>query len=607
MTTLQSLIREAFIDPIRSVLIVDDQYPTWDEVLNNALPEASQDAGLEARSSKKNWRVNSAGALSVISQFRKKKPALILDIHDAPDATADHLHQSDLLILDYNLEGAESGLGGAMARDIIRSVLRNQHFNLVVVHTQETALQDVFHSCLISLSKPLSREFDKELALIAKLKEKLDELDAEEKFNPKELAEHFDIGTYLRLRHPTVNCGDELKLYMRGEGILARLHDWATNIGLEGRDKKAFAFWAIETFEKSRMDDFAEEVFEGLMWSQKDDKLWLRTGRGFITLVEKDHQDLLTELESALEAWEPSPSRLLSAKIRHEVSCNGVEAEDRTLSKTQVYAYFYDLICNAGSAEGRAALIRDHLNRQTEALGTLIESAIVTFGEQIRATDVATGDKFAGHYGIDLKEAEALRSAATHFNSYISTLPVITGNGHLDCGHIFKLNDEWWVCATPACDMEPGQNTVAFVGNSKELRPFTALKLNVFSVSDLDERDINSGLYCFAETAPNEITCLGLPVPASANGQGSSEKVTWRTFVAKNDGVLSGPEFDLIKPQLAEKSLELSEVKATIYAKLRYEYALNFIQKVGASVSRIGLGYRGGAFITNTDNSGVGM
>lgn len=599
MTTLKSLIREAFIDPIRSVLIVDDQYPTWDEVLNNALPEPSRDTELEARSSKKNWRVDSAGALSVISQFRKKKPALILDIHDAPDAAADHLHQSDLLILDYNLEGAESGLGGAMARDIIRSVLRNQHFNLVVVHTQESALEDVFHSCLISLSTPLSKEFGKELALIDELQEKLDELNAEEKFNPKDLSEHFDIGTYLRLRHPTVTCGDELKLYMSGKGILSRLHDWAKNIGLNGRDKKAFAFWAIAAFEKSRKDDFATEAFEGLKWSQKGDRLWLRTGRGFITFVEKNHHDLLTELECALEAWEPTPSRLLSAKIRHEISCNGVKAEDRTLSKAQVFAYFYDLIRNAGSAEGRASLIRDHLNGQAEALGTLIEPAIIKFGEHIHAIDIATSNKFAGHYGVDLTASEALRSAATHFNSYISTLPVITGNGHLDCGHIFKLNNEWWVCATPACDMQPGQNTVAFVGDSKELRPFTALKLNVFEVSSLEESDINSGLYCFAETSINEITCLGLPLPA--NAQGASEKVTWRTFVAKNDGVLSGTEFDLIKPQLAGGSLELAEAKASVHAKLRYEYALNFIQKVGTSVTRIGLGYRGGAFTNRGD------
>ncbi|MDQ4679148.1 hypothetical protein, partial [Stenotrophomonas maltophilia group sp. RNC7] len=209
---------------------------------------------------------------------------------------------------------------------------------------------------------------------------------------------------------------------MSGKGILSRLHDWAKSMGLEGRNRKAFAFWAIATFEKTRKDDFAAEAFEGLMWTQEEERLWLRTGRGFITFVEKDHQDLLAELELALMAWQPSPSRLLSAKIRHEISCNGVRAEDRTLSKARVFAYFYDLIRNAGSAEGRAALIRDHLNRQAEALGTLIEKEIVTFGERIHEIDIATGDTFSSHYGVDLTESEALRSAATHFNSYISTL-----------------------------------------------------------------------------------------------------------------------------------------------------------------------------------------
>ncbi len=35
----------------------------------------------------------------------------------------------------------------------------------------------------------------------------------------------------------------------------------------------------------------------------------------------------------------------------------------------------------------------------------------------------------------------------------------------------------------------------------------------------------------------------------------------------------------------------MPEASATLVAKLRYEYALNYIQRVGSSVSRIGLGY----------------
>ena len=385
---------------------------------------------------------------------------------------------------------------------------------------------------------------------------------------------------------------------MKGKGPLSRLHEWAEKLRLQGACKMGFAYWAIEEFEKERADIFSDKPFDGLSWPLQSDRLWLRTGRGFVTFVKKDHQDLLLELQLALEAWQPSPSRLLSAKVRHEISCNGVEAEDRTLSKAHVFAYFYDLIRNGGTEEKRAALFREHLNRQTETLTHQIGPAVVNFGENIFNTDTANGDTFATHYGVDLTDSTDERFAASHFNSYVSTLPLVPGDDHLDCGHIFQMNSEWWVCATPACDMEPGQNTIAFVGTSKELRPFTALKLNEVNEESLTAQHINSGLYCFAETEVGKIKCLGVPsqdTAEDASGFGS-EKVTWRTFVAKNDGRLTDGKLDLLRLKLNDEQLEIHDDIANVKAKLRYEYALNYIQKVGVSVTRIGLGYRAVSF-----------
>lgn len=617
MTELQYLIREAFIDPIRSVLIVDDQYPTWEEVLNEQLPKESRDPVLNERSAKKSWRDEPTGTLSVISQFRNQKPALIIDIHDAAEAkisegnvaakddkteasseeSTDHLHQSDLLILDYNLEGVTSGLEGHLARKILKSVLRNRHFNLVVIHTQEKQLKEVFYNCLVSLSTPLRSRFDKQSDLLDRIRGHLDELNDEEKFNPKELSDYFDLDAYMKLRHPSTHCRAELRKYMRGGGVLGRLHEWAEKLELKGQLKIGFAYWAIDEFEKARKDIFSDESFEGLNWTQKDERLWLRTGRGFVTFVKKDHQDLLSELQLSLQAWQPSPSRLLSAKVRHEISCNGVEAEDRTLSKSHVFAYFYDLIRNGATEEKRAALIRDHLNRQTETLTSQIETTVVKFGESIFDADSKMGDTFASHYGVDLSSEEERRLAATHFNSYVSTLPLAVGDDHLECGHIFQMNSEWWVCASPACDMEPGQNTIAFMGESKELRPFTALKLSEVKLENLTDRQINSGLYCFAETEPGVIRCLGLPSQDAVDDAGiGSEKVTWRTFIAKHDGRFCGGSLHLIRPRLNADAVEFPDDTAKVMAKLRYEYALNYIQKVGVSVTRIGLGYRADAF-----------
>jgi len=163
-------------------------------------------------------------------------------------------------------------------------------------------------------------------------------------------------------------------------------------------------------------------------------------------------------------------------------------------------------------------------------------------------------------------------------------LPLKSGDDQLDSGHIFKVGNEWWVCATPACDLQPGQNTIAFIGSDGNQRPFVALKLLVQENLDLSAKEINSGLHCFVEREPGEVICLSL----EDLGAG---KVTWRTFLALKNGHIVCNDMTLITPKFKDGALKLEEVQGKVVAKLRYEYALNYIQKVGVSVTRIGLGY----------------
>ena len=110
-TTFNDLVNEAFILPLRSVLIVDDQYPTWEEIFSEKVQSAPSDGSETDVVTKKNWR-SSATAQEVtrlIRQFREHKPGLIIDIHDgvstnhveeetrseSPEELADHLHQSE--------------------------------------------------------------------------------------------------------------------------------------------------------------------------------------------------------------------------------------------------------------------------------------------------------------------------------------------------------------------------------------------------------------------------------------------------------------------------------------------------------------------------------
>lgn len=602
------------------MLIVDDQYPTWEETLNDQRPEDLRDANLYARSMAKKWRHSPGAPALVLEQFRKRQPALVIDIHDASapsNGTAkdlleaiapDHLHQSDLLILDYNLEGSNTGLEGNLARSFLASILKNRHFNLVVIHTEEKDIQKVFRDCLLGLHTPCSGQLgEQDRARVNALSEQLDELSDEDVFNAGDFDQHFDEKSYLALRHPSHNFSALLGQYMRPSGAgaagpLASLATWADELAstinelrskegkpdFSGRDRKTFALWAIDEFERRKKELFSDKLFAGLNWSSEEGRLWLRTGRGFVTFVKKEQADLLAELQESLIAWQPTPSRLLSSKLRHEISCNGVEAEDRSLSKKHVFAYFYDQVRKAASERERASLQRDQFRRQVEALAFQIEDSIADFGEQIHNSDEASGRTYHSHYGVDLEKDGEASKALHHFNSYVSTLPIKSGSDQLDCGHIFKIDNDWWVCATPACDLQPGQNSIAFMGRSQNLRPFTALKLQ--QIPENHSLDINSGEYCFVETSLGTIQCLGLRSP-NGDAEGNADKATWRTFIAKGDGRFTDRTLELLVPKLTNDGIDPNEKTAMVLGKLRYEYALNYVQKGGASVTRIGLGY----------------
>ncbi|WP_417579623.1 response regulator receiver domain [Nitrincola sp.] len=622
--TFADLVREAFIAPLRSVLIVDDQYPTWEEIFNAKITGEQHSEEIETSSTKKRWH-DSATAdeiLRLIKKFRSQKPGFIIDIHDGvsksttvqitgsetPNELADHLHQSDLLILDYNLEGPEAGTGGDIAREILSSVLDNQHFNLVVVHTSED-LDRAMQECLRALMKSCASQYDKEIV------EKIEELDTfiTEKedagdFDRKHVEECLDMATYIQTRDPDGVLMSALGEFMQGQGAFANLYTWADKLELKKQQKRVFFYWAIRAFETRYLNDFTETPPRGLSWHISDTSKWLRTSRGFVCFVKKGPENLLAELENALVDWRPTPSRLLSAKYRDEISRMGVEVEDTSLRRRHAFAKFYETIrkpCMDGLPPEQTALhrkykLKDHVSRQSEMLSFLVEDNVADFGQKIYEADAAEGFNFKDHYRVNLEDADENQIAISQYNRYVCCLPLkedTSGNvssEQLDSGHIFKLDEAWWVCATPACDLQPGQRTIAFKkGNDPTLRPFTAIRLHpVTKLNDLTENHINSGSYCYIEYK-GKILVLGVKPPKEDSTSPAIQKVDWCAFVAQKGGVIKDGKLSLLEIQLEYDRLRIknNHKEAEVIAKLRYEYALNYIQRVGVSVSRIGLEY----------------
>ena len=111
----REFIDRAYIGPIRSVLIVDDDYPMVEEILGSQhhLPDADNDHG------DKRWRQRPDRMARMIRAFRQRPTPLLVDINDGTDIScgtklATHLHQCDLLVLDYQLERAKRRDGNSV-------------------------------------------------------------------------------------------------------------------------------------------------------------------------------------------------------------------------------------------------------------------------------------------------------------------------------------------------------------------------------------------------------------------------------------------------------------------------------------------------------------
>ena len=613
------LVREAFIEPLRSVLIVDDQYPTWEEVFKAQTASEDQSNGSKVGCSVRGWKSDTAVSLEVLAlltTLRSQNPGLIVDIHSCiangevdtdedkiQTQLANRLHQSDLLVLDYYLDGAESGLGGKTARNILNSILTSQHFNLVVVHTKED-LDNVFFECLLALMKPYSISYTESCKEeVISLDTELTQLEDDEKFNRDELSHYFTIKDYLDVQKCR-NLSEAARVFMSSDDRLSKLKEWGQGAGFAGKMLKTFLFWTIRKFEKDTRYTFADFPAVGLSWSDCEETRWLRSSGGFVSFMSKSSKrNIIDNLQNALENWKPTPSRLLITKYRDAINKAGVESEDASFMKRHAFALFYDSILNPALPDVPASQVellrryklRDHIYRLSEDITYQVEDIISEFGTKIVEADDNDNLRFMSYYNVDLDNIRERRKAVAQYNVYVSTLPKKNrshrsyASEQLDSGHIFLLGDDWWVCATPACDLQPGQTSIAFKGSSDYLRPFVALRLEKVNINEISGQHVNTGSYCFIEYNGGIIS-LG-PRSLADERNPATQKVRWRIFVAIGGGEIRNGKLNLYEPKLDGRCLGAKSIEADVLSKLRYEYALNYIQLIGNSVSRIGLGY----------------
>ena len=534
-----SLIQRAYIDPIRSVLIIDDQYPTWEDWLSGNVDENVSNHG-NNRSWAKFTKIK-----SLIDKIREMNPARVVDIHngDCDDTNfTDYMHQSDLLILDYELDEPESEQGEKFIK-IVRILLEDRdHFNLVLTHTNRKDLSEPFtkllRSFLVLYDSFQSDTLDKGDDLFGSL-------DNQDKV--RNSISHIQYAVFRK------NPSQAKEKVCTGEEPFTEFYEHCNSQNLKNSDDK-FALYInlLKQYQDKFIDDFRNESNpEGLAWSTSN-PFWIKTNRGFIAFAEKaESLDVVSELKNALVSWNPTPSRLLSARLRAEIESQGGIFEEGFLSDNHVAWMFYQNLLKDQELlnEFPHALetnVRKEIQRQMEHYTDAVSNDLVEFGTEIVSSDANENgieNQYSRAYNIDLSNETNQNKALDDFNSFVSCKPR-TGN-HLTPGHIFtKSDDELWIILSPICDLVPnrGRPRMDFISDSSILQ-FTAVRLDATDNVQARKKATSTN-YVFLKQDDDSIKAYRF----YNSGDDDVKAPQYKTFLAKNGGKFNHDgKFQLMK------------------------------------------------------------
>lgn len=579
-TTYQDLIKEAFIDPIRTVTVIDDEYPTLQELLQKPENTPDTDNPNIARLINITKMCHETHKWS-LDVFNGKSPRI-----DGENHIPEHLHHSDLLILDYHLDG-DDDKNGDRAREIIKKLDSNNHFNIILVHTKgvEANIKGVFEEILDDFyvldNDIFSHLNGKEEAIEEWLDENREAYEAwlTAEYSKTDIASALSINNLKILKKPKApkhifnsfsdDIADISKAIASSEDvgfslddlILFRLKELADDCGM--------------TFGTRRKD---------LSWDWSDDNLnYVSTGKVFISVVRKSSEDPEQELFEALcgslSHFDASPMHLLMARIRHEIDDRGLEqAQSILLNRPAQAGWLYSLLSNDNDSLAHDKAIDLHW----EQLGRASKNSLREFSRRlVNSFTEADNKKIIKRFFNECLGNSEL--SCGHLNAFSCSMPV-TGK-HLNTGTVFSIGDEFWVCLTPACDLVPDQKIDQWSNRiGSDYLAFKAVQLQAGINLSTANGKANSNEFIYLNLDPS--------TEPKVFSFSKGESPAWDTFYASNQGRFTDDNMiglDLVRER--EGSLSINNVNAKVVAELRYEYALNLLQRFGANQTRVGLDF----------------
>ncbi|MDT8851691.1 response regulator receiver domain [Pantoea dispersa] len=585
-TSYADLIKEAFISPIRNVTVIDDEYPTLLSLI---------ESGREGADIYQEKKIDSANIdrLKNIIEMCHSRYRWSIDVFDgktpafgAQDSVPPHIHHSDLIVLDYHLDGNGPEDDGIRARNIIQSLDQNNHYNLTLVHTKGYSdnLEKVFTDILtdfiaIDSSHPLWPEAE----IVEKMNEWLD--DNEDGEGHSWITNNISLLSIFKVCISTTPAR-----LMAPRNPACPLHDFASEIQLFSRTtglrETDIVRWKLADQLKHYDIQPKAGTRSDLAWYWDENTNYISTGKTFISVIRKSaaapDEELIGSLSEALIHYNASPMQLLMAKMRYELDERGIGQASEIISNRYAQAgWLYHLLQNGQSDFAHDKAVNLHWEQLANASRNELRSFSKRILEAAKVMFPSEEKKFVEHFFRECISKKEL--SLGHLNAYSCSMSV--RNNHLVTGTIIKIEGEMWVCLTPACDLVPGQKNSQWQSRiGDDYLVFRAVRFIPVKLNTANENaNLNDYIYLNIDGTPSAFWI-------------GSDNPHWDTFYAADLGRFTDENsLRLFSPRIHNQEsgpvLKMKPLDANAVSELRYEYALNLLHKFGVSQTRVGLDF----------------
>lgn len=539
----RELITEAFIEPIRFALVVDDRFPPYDA-------DSSTDGDPETAKS--------------IFRFCRRN-GWLCDIDDGQlSAELDkHLQQSDLLILDLHLDKTRID-DPTRALKILQGLAGSDHFNLVLVYTGTEEIQRVALDIAFSLGAgELLADGKRDLAA-----DFIDEHpDLRDKVDDRMLAE------FLVATKP-------------GEAFKSLRPDVAAAGGIQN---DVLRLLAEERFEYSVPKEIKERRGSGTQARSNCGGTipWVKSGNVFVAVINKKTtpDKFLDLLLGALCDWAPSPLEMMMVKLRSAIAQAGALHDQDILADPLTQAAW---MLKMLLAEDHEREISHLYLRLLERFSRAIGQRVAEFGTKALKVDSRNPLAQALDWAR-MPPATSSHEVYLALNEYLCSGPC--DGDAITTGVVLKATVEekpaYWLCTSPACDLVPGQNTSGWDGQLHPVRAVQAIRLQPIKSAEPVRKALEEATRCrhiFVKDGRDRVMLEA--------ADSESRKVKAEMILLEDEGRIANQAVTgtLIRKDVTGK-IALISTTFSVVASLRSDYANRYLMEYGQQKSRIGVDY----------------